>query len=162
MSGATQCDPSAEAESVGLIPGTDRRPADILTTALGNGMTAIDVGITSPDAQLAGIDCTETMYLKKMNYYRPHFAALEQQNIDHVPIIWSSYGRPHARTLSVLCTLSKRISRRRGTACAAEVFKHLHASITIEIWRRAAHQVFSCWPVDRGWSELLDNSHEDT
>ena len=33
-----RCDPSAETETSGLIPGTELRPADVLTTALGNWM----------------------------------------------------------------------------------------------------------------------------
>ena len=90
------------------------------------------------------------MHDRKLDYYRPHFATLERQNIEYLPAVWSSYGRPHARTWSVLRTLSKRIARRRGTACSAEVLQHLHGAITVEIWRRAAKQVFSCWPAGAG------------
>ena len=129
-----------------LIPGTDLRPADVLTTALGNGMTALDIGICSPFAQNAGSDCTITMANRKINYYGPHENTLAQQNIEYLPLVWSSFGRPHARTVSALRTLSKRISRRRGAACPAEVFQHLHGSVTVEIWRRAAKQIQSCWP----------------
>ncbi len=146
LGAASRCDPSAEAESLGLIPGTGLRPADVLTSALSNGLTALDIGIASPDAQHAGADCTQTMVNHKLDKYRPHFGALEQQNIEYKPICWSSYGRPHAHTLSVLRTLSRRISRRRGVASTSEVFKHLHGSITTEIWRKAAKQVFHCWP----------------
>ena len=143
---ACTCDPSAETEVPDLIPGTDLRPADVLTTALGNGMTSIDVGICSPYAQNAGSDCTVSMFQRKMFKYGPHLEALSRQNIEYLPLIWSSFGRPHARTISVLRTLSKRISRRRGAACPAEVFQHLMGSISVEIARRAAKQVQSCWP----------------
>ena len=51
------------------------------------------------------------MYLRKMAYYQPHFAALERQNIEYMPITWRSYGRLHARTTFVLRTLSTRIAR---------------------------------------------------
>ena len=155
LNAALQCDPSAESETAGLIPGTRLRPADVLTTALGNATTALDVGITSPDAIHAGLDCAETMYQRKIAYYGPHVAALERANIDYLPLIWSSYGRPHARAIATLRTLSKRIARRRGAACADAVFKHLHASITTEIWRRAARQVISCWPGNVDWAEAL-------
>ena len=130
----------------GLIPGTDLRPADILTQVLGNCHTALDVGITSPDALHAGLDCTVSMFDKKVRFYGPHLGALERQNIEYQPLVWSSYGRPHSRTLTVLRTLCKRISRRRGTTTARAVFSGLHSAITTEIWRRAAKQVFSCWP----------------
>ena len=43
-----QIDPAAESEVAGLIPGTDLRPADILTSACGIGESALDVSITSP------------------------------------------------------------------------------------------------------------------
>ena len=127
------------------------RPADVLTTALGHASTALDIGICSPDAQNAGADCADTMYLRKMAYYQPHFAALERQNIEYMPITWSCYGRPHARTTSALRTLSTRIARRRGTASASAIYTQLHASITTEIWRRVARQVASCWPGDGDW-----------
>lgn len=140
------CDPSAETEVPDLIPGTDLRPADVLTTALGNGMTAIYVGICSPYAQNAGNDCTESMFRRKLANYSAHLETLSRQSIEYLPLIWSSFGRPHARTVSVLRTLSKRISRRRGAACPAEVFQHLMGSISVEIARRAAKQVQSCWP----------------
>ena len=146
-----QCDPSAESEVGGLIPGTALRPADVLTTALGHVTTALDIGICSPDAQNAGRDCVDTMFQRKVAYYGPHLAALERQNIEYLPLIWSSYGRPHARTVSVLRTLSNRIARRRGTACSGEVFRHLSASISVEIQRRVARQVMSCWPGDSRW-----------
>ena len=57
---AQQCDHTAEMEVPGLIPGTDLRPADILTSALGNAYTALDVSICSPHASEAGADCTQS------------------------------------------------------------------------------------------------------
>ena len=47
---AQQCDHTSEMEVPGLIPGTDLRPADVLTSALGNAYTALDVSICSPHA----------------------------------------------------------------------------------------------------------------
>ena len=125
---------------------TDLRPADILTQATGNGFTSLDVGITSPDARYAGIDCTESMVQRKLAHYRPHSTALEQQNINYLPLIFSSYGRPNARAVTTLRTLSKRISRRRGTVTAQAVYQGLMSAVSTEIWRRAAKQVFHCWP----------------
>ena len=114
------CDPSAEIEVPGFIPGTDLRPADVLTTTLGNGMTALDISIASPHAQQAGNDCTAATVQRKLAYYGPHLPHLQRFNIEYMPMVWSSHGRPHAHTLSVLRTLSKRLSQRRGVASEAE------------------------------------------
>ncbi len=143
---AKQLDPSSEHEAPGLIPGTRLRPADVLTGALGHGLTALDVGIASPDAQHAGDDCRATMYAEKVAYYAPHGDALGRQGIDYQPLIWSAYGRPHPRTTTILRTLSRKLARRRGCSDAERRYRRLRAAIATEIWRRAAKQVFACWP----------------
>ena len=109
-------------------------------------MTALDMGITSPDAQYAGSDCTQGMYERKLEKYAPHQTALERQNIAYQPLIFSCYGRPHARTTAILRTLSKRVARRRGCSDARAVFARLMKAVTVEIWRRGAKQCQSCWP----------------
>ena len=38
-------------------------------------------------------------------------------------------------------------SRKRNIALAEVVFHRLHSSITLEIWRRSARQIRTCWPV---------------
>ena len=134
-------------EVPGLIPGTDLRPADVLTSALGNAYTALDVSICSPHALEAGTDCTQSRVGAKLDHYGPHLAALLRQNISYTPIVWSAYGRPHQDTLTVLCSLSKSIARKRNFASAEVVFHKLHSSITLEIWRRSARQIRTCWPV---------------
>ena len=68
---AQQCDHTSEMEVPGLIPGTDLRPADILTSALGNAYTALDVSICSPHASEAGTDCTQSRVEAKLEYYGP-------------------------------------------------------------------------------------------
>ena len=132
----------------GLIPGTDLRPADILTSALGNAYTALDVSICSPHASEAGTECTQSRVEAKLETLpAPHLAALLRQNISYTPIVWSAYGRPHPDTLTVLRSLSKSIARKRNIASADVVFRRLHSSITLEIWRRSARQIRTCWPV---------------
>ena len=81
------------------------------------------------------------------NTMPPHLAALLRQNISYTPIVWSAYGRPHADTLTVLRSLSKSIARKRNIASAEVVFHRLHSSITLEMWRRSARQIRTCWPV---------------
>ena len=78
---AQQCDHNSEMEVPGLIPGTDLRPADILTSALGNAYTALDVSICSPHASEAGVDCTQSRVQAKLEHYGPHLATLLRQNI---------------------------------------------------------------------------------
>ena len=143
---AKHCDPAAEIEAPGLIPGTDLRPADVLTGACGHGLTALDVGIASPDSLHAGEDCTATMYAEKVANYAMHAVALDRQNITYQPLIWSAYGRPHPRTTAILRTLATRLARRRGCSDAEWRYRRLRAAIGAEIWRRAARQVMACWP----------------
>ena len=143
---AAQCDPSTELEAAGLIPGTRLRPADVLTGALGSGLKALDVGIASPDAANAGDDCTVSMYARKVETYAPYAAILDQQNITYQPVVWSAYGRPHPQTTVVLRTLATRLARRRGCSDAEWRYKRLRAAVGVEIWRRAAKMVQSCWP----------------
>ena len=68
---AQQCDHTSEMEVPGLIPGTDLRPADVLTLALGNAYTALDVSICSPHALEAGTDCTQSRVQAKLEYSGP-------------------------------------------------------------------------------------------
>ena len=90
MDVAKACDPACELEPARLIHGTRLRPADVLTGALGTGLTALDIGIASPDARHAGADCTSTMYSAKVEYYAPHADAFSSQNITYQPLIWSA------------------------------------------------------------------------
>ena len=144
---AQQCDHTSELEVPGLIPGTVLRPDDVLTSALGNAYTALDVSICSPHASEAGVDCTQSRVEAKLEHYGPHLPALLRQNISYILIVWSAYGRPHPDTLTVLRSLSKSIARKRNIASAEVVFHRLHSSITLEIWRRSARQIRTCWPV---------------
>jgi hypothetical protein len=109
-------------------------------------MVALDINVTSPHAQYSGMDCVVTSHRRKMEYYGPYLEQLARDNITYEPMVWSSYGRPHCKTLAILRTLSQRISRRHNVGSAAEVLAHLHGKITVEIWRRAAKQVMRCWP----------------
>ena len=92
---AQSCDSTAGVGGSGLIPGTDLRPADVLTSALGNSYTALDISICSSHAQHAGLDCTQTRHEAKRAYYGPHLPFLLRQNISYTPTVWSAYGRPH-------------------------------------------------------------------
>jgi hypothetical protein len=86
------------------------------------------------------------MYGRKIEYYADHAEALERQNIIYQPFIISCYGRPHPRTTAILRTLAKRVARRRGCSAAEWRYKRLRAAIAVEVWKRAAHMIRSCWP----------------
>ncbi len=96
-SAARIADPAAEIEPLGLIPFHPLlRPDDIFTSAAAHGrLSALDVGICSPDSVDAGDDCTESMRQRKLGDYSAHLPALESQNITYTPMTWSAYGRPH-------------------------------------------------------------------
>ena len=62
-------------------PGTDLRPAHLLTSALGNATTALDISVCSPHAQQAGPDCTRSRLAAKLDHCVAHL----RQNISHTP-----------------------------------------------------------------------------
>ena len=118
-----------------------------LTCGLGNFYTAFDISICSPQDQQAGADCTQTRHEAKLAYCGPHLPSLFHQNISYIPIVWSAHGRPHRDTLTVSRSFSKSIARKRNFLSAEVVYQKLHASITLEIWKRSARQIRSCWPL---------------
>jgi hypothetical protein len=82
-------------------------------------------------------------------HYDEHSDTLERQNIAYQPLLFSCYGRPHARATAILRTLSKRVARRRGCSAGEWYYKRLRAALGVEIWRRAASMVQACWPGSR-------------
>ena len=114
--------------------GTDLRPADVLTSALGNPYTALGISICSPHAQQAGSDCTQTRHEAKLAHCGPHLSSLFRQNISCTSILWSACWRPHRDTLR--CP-SRSIALKRN-------FVFL---LTLEIWKRSARQIRACWPL---------------
>ena len=139
-------DATSEPEVLGLFASApDLRPADILTSALsGNLSHALDVGVAAPLAQNAGPDCTEAMRKRKVRRYARFVPELEAQHIQYRPVIWSSWGREHADTTSVLTELAKRAARRRGLADHRPILARARRGIGIAIVRRAARMVHAC------------------
>ena len=131
-------------EVPGLTPGTDLRPADVLTSAL-------DISICSPHAQQAGADCTQIRHEAKLAHDGPHLPSLRTFPTPRscgVPM-----GDLIEDTLTVLRSLSKSIARKPNFVSAEVVYQKLHASITLEIWKRSARQIRACWPL----AALLDS-----
>ena len=124
------------------------RPADILTSATSQGRAAaLDVGITSPEASAAGVDCTASMVARKTSNYAPYAHELRRQNVDYKPIVWSAYGRPHGDATKFITQLCRKLARRRGFTSAAVLQRRLECGIATEIWRRAARMVAACLPL---------------
>ena len=73
---AQSCDHTTEMEVPGLIPGTDLRPADVLTSTLGNAHTALDISICSPHALPAGPDCSQSRLVAKPGHCCSHLPSL--------------------------------------------------------------------------------------
>ena len=147
---AVAADPSAEIEPTGLIASRpELRPADVLTSAASCRLAALDVGIVSPDAEGAGLDCVCAMADRKVRRYAAHFREMDRAGVDYIPVVWSAYGRPHGRTTAILRTLARRVARRRG-GDAGELLRRVQAQVATEIWRRAARMVRRCWPAMGG------------
>ena len=87
-------DHTAAMEVPGLVPGTDLRPADVLTSALGIAYTALGISICSPD-------CTHPSPVAKLDFYGHIFPPSSVKTSPTLPIVWSACGRPRQDTLTV-------------------------------------------------------------
>ena len=103
--GLAMADAGTVTESLGLVPSAPNlRPADILMRASTvDGFLACDVGIASPEASGAGLDCVESMRVRKLEHYGEHvLAELEEQNVRYTPLILSCCGRRSSVLTSLL------------------------------------------------------------
>ena len=141
-------DPSAEAETLGLIPSMPTlRPADILSSAAIPGRSAaLDIGITSPDASGSGDDCCAAMFRRKCQDYSQFEAELLLQGIVYRPMVFSAFGRAHPETQLILETLAVQAARRRGLQDHKLILRRTYAAIGVEIARRGARMVSACLP----------------
>ena len=135
-------DPHAVAEALGLLPAAPGlRPADVLTNAAGGaGLVALDVGIASPDSQLATAqgDALEAMRLRKLGRYAAHAEDMREANLAYEPLPWGCWGREHENTTTVLVALCRRAARRRGDASWRSVLRGFRADVGAILARRAS------------------------
>ena len=133
-------DSSACMEAVGLLDSQpDLRTPDILMrVALPNRLAALDVGIKCPEASGAGLDCAETMVEEKLDYYAGILHELERKGIIYAPIAFSCFGQCHGTTSKIMAS---RAARFRGQLDYKQMLKWWHATVTTELWRRAARMV---------------------
>ena len=135
-------------EAAGLVDSQPSlRPADILTrAAIPNRLAALDVGIKSPEAAGVGQDCAQTMVEEKLHYYANVLPELERKGISYVPINFSCYGRRHGTTSKIMKEAASRAARFRGQLDCKQLLKRWEATVTTEIWRRAARMVKASFP----------------
>jgi len=150
-------DSSACMEAAGLVDSQpDLRPADILTrAAIPNRLAALDVGIKCPEASGAGQDCAQTMVEEKIEYYAHILPELERKGITYVPITFSCFGRRHGTTSRIMLEAASRAARFRGQLNNKQMLKRWEATVTTEIWRRAARMVKACLPKPSRYEHLL-------
>ncbi len=141
-------DTAAETGPEGLIASRPHlRPADVLTGAFHNGhLAAVDVGVISPSAAGAGLDCVVTMAQRKLERMQPFADELEAFGIQYQPFAISCWGRMHPAALQMLGRLARRMARREGGSSHRAVLQRLVARITILVMRRAARMVLRWLP----------------
>ena len=86
------------------------------------------------------------MVQAKKATYAPYYHELRTNGITYLPLVWSSYGRPHPDAVRVLLTLARNTARRRGSQEYRGLARQTAARIASALWRRAANMVLACWP----------------
>ena len=71
------------------------------------------MGICSPDAVAAGVDCCETMFQEKMNKYREHMVSSDAE-FENCPLIYSCYGRINPESHAMVALIAQTAARKRG------------------------------------------------
>ena len=111
-----------------------------------NRLAALDVGIKSTEATGAGEDCAEAMVQEKLQYYADVLPELERKGITYAPITFSCFGRRHGTTTTIMTQVARRAARFRGQSDYKQLLRRWQATVTTEIWRRAARMVRKCFP----------------
>ena len=162
--GLAMADAGTVTEPLGLVPSApDLRPADILTRASTvDGFLACDVGIASPEASGAGLDCVESMRVRKLGHYGERvLAELEEQNARYTPLILSCYGRRSSVLTSLLRAAAQQAARTRDGSSAESLVRRWEQAVAVEVWRRTATMVRRCLPrpgevgPDTAWGAVL-------
>ncbi len=76
--------------------------------------------------------------------YRRYLPELAAQGVQYHPIIWSSWGRPHADASAALKAMAARAARRRGFTSGRALYRHVRAAIGLQLQRRAAKMAIAC------------------
>ena len=144
---ASQADPAAESEPIGLIPERPTlRPADVLCAVSHGQLGALDVGVTMP-MPADGRNCAAERYKQaKLTKYGPYLEQLRLQGIRYVPLVWTAWARPHADVTHTLKNLASIAARRRGMVSGGDILRKTVQMVTLELQARAARMVLACVP----------------
>ena len=111
------------------------RPAHLLTSAAIPGrLAALAIGIINPNAAHAGDDCCQAMLARKRGGFQPYLHELAvRQGINYRPMIWSASRHAHPETDTVLTTLGRRATCRKGLKDHSLILRRRRAAV----WGRA-------------------------
>ena len=156
--GLAMADAGTVTEPLGLVPSAPNlRPADILTRASTvDGFLACDVGIASPEASGAGLDCVESMRVRKLEHYGERvLMEPEAQNVRYTPLVLSCYGRR---------STAQQAARTRDGSTAESLVRRWELEVAVDVWRRTAMIGRRCLPrprevgPDTAWAAVLDEA----
>ena len=95
------------------------------------------------------------MVEEKMSYYADVLPELERKGITYTPITFSCFGRRHGTTSKIMKEAASRAARFRGQLDCKQLLKRWEATVTIEIWRRAARMVKASFPKPGRFEKLF-------
>jgi hypothetical protein len=124
-------DPAASSEPPGLITAHPAlRPADVLTSAArSGGLSALDIGVVSPDAVGRGDDACEAMVRAKRARYAASLGQLAADGVAYQPVVFSCYGKPHPDASAVLSFMATAASRRLGCVEAGTLLRRTRVAV---------------------------------
>ena len=138
-------------EPLGLVPSAPNlRPADILTRASPvDGFLSCDVGIALPEASGAGLDCVESMRVRKLEHCGERvLMEFEEQNVRYTPLILSCYGRRSTVLTSLL---------RAAAQQAARLWWLMSGDVRLR-WCGGVCRGLVRWVRTRSWRAVLDEA----
>ena len=142
-------DAGTEVEVSNLIPGSKRRPGDIVTTAaMPTYRGALDVTVVSPEAGHAGEDPLESAYIRKFKSYAEEIPEMKAGGTDFRPLVLSSDGAPHLQVIRTLKYAADQAARKKGLSAGtrAGLVKRTMHEVTVQILRRRAAMYRECLP----------------
>ena len=157
--GLAMADPGTIVEPQGLVPSMPHiRPADVLSRAgQEQGLIACDIGIASPEAGGAGVDCVDSMARRKKDWYGDAVLdELHAQGIEYRPLVVSCYGRRSQVLTTLLRTAASRAARTRDGSSAGTLLPRWQRSVACEVWRRTAAMIRRCLPRPAAAAAELD------
>ena len=141
-------DDATEREPQDLVPSRPGlRPADVLSSAAIPGrVAALDVGVASPFSPSAGTDAAAHMFARKTGEREAIAGDLAKLNIVYRPVVFTTFGRPHAAASETLRYMARRVARRRGGASRKAILSQMEGAISVALARGAARMSLACWP----------------